>query len=218
MSIFLLFIRYRSRILKDNLKYINYVNSLNLTYELGITPFAHLTKDEFLNMNEIRGFRYAINNATSNKYVKHTNVDSVDWRRKGVVSPIQNQLSCGCCYAFAATELVYTAFQIHGKSVPVLSAQQIVDCSYEYGNNGCKGGSLGASLYYIKQQGLVPESAYPYSGKEDTCQIPSTESYTFEKWEQQSYIDEATLKDIVTERPVSVGIVSNWAPLQVLFS
>jgi C1A family cysteine protease len=35
------------------------------------------------------------NNDTSNLPEK------VDWRDKGIINPIQNQLSCGSCYAFS---------------------------------------------------------------------------------------------------------------------
>lgn len=208
--------RYRSLVLKENLKYINYVNSQNLTYELGITPFVYLTNEEFARMHMYRGFRFNSSSEQTQSYsVKHLNIDAIDWRKKGVVSPVQNQLTCGCCYAFAATELVAIAHRLQGLDAPVLSSQQVLDCSREYGNSGCNGGTLGASLLYIKENGVVAESAYPYVGKEESCQVPASDLYTLKEWKQLQYTDEDTIKELVSSRPVSVGIASSWSNLQV---
>ena len=173
--------------LKENLKYINHVNSLNLTYELGITPFIYLTNEEFARMHTFRGFSFNSSKEQTQPYsAKQLNINAIDWREKGVISPVQNQLSCG-------------------------------DCSREYGNSGCNGGTLGASLLYIKEKGVVSESAYPYMGKEGSCQIPSSDLYTFKEWKQLLYTDEDTIKELVSSRPVSVGIASSWSSLQVFF-
>ena len=107
--------------LKENLKYINYVNSLNLTYELGITPFIYLSNEEFARMHSFRGFNFS----SETKQIpanssRESNIDAIDWREKGIISPVQNQLSCGCCYAFAATELVAVAHRLQGTAAPVL--------------------------------------------------------------------------------------------------
>ena len=202
--------------LKENLKYINYVNSLNLTYELGITPFIYLTNEEFARMHTFRGLAFNSSGVrTQENSVQQSNIDAIDWRKKGIISPVQNQLSCGCCYAFAATELVAVAHRLQGLTAPVLSSQQVLDCSQGYGNNGCDGGTLGASLLYIKAKGVVSDAAYPYLGKEGSCEIPSGSLYTFKTYQQLLYTKEDTIKEMVNTRPVSVGIASSWSNLQV---
>ena len=77
------------------------------------------------------------------------------------------------------------------------------------------GGTLGASLLYIKENGVVAESAYPYVGKEESCQVPASDLYTLKEWKQLQYTDEDTIKELVSSRPVSVGIASSWSNLQV---
>lgn len=86
---------------------------------------------------------------------------SVDWRKKGVVSPVKNQKHCGSCWAFAATEAIESAYALKGHSVPELSPQQIVSCSQR---NGCQGGSPTRAYQYVeKAGGMETERAYPYT-------------------------------------------------------
>merc|ERR1712039_8951 len=54
---------------------------------------------------------------------------AVDWRQKGVVTPVKSQ-GCGDCWAFASTETLESAVAIaSGKKPPILSPQQLVACA-----------------------------------------------------------------------------------------
>ena len=72
--------------------------------------------------------------------------EKVDWRKKGVLSAVMNQGSCGSCYAIASAGMIAAAYRIHGEKVEDLSSQQIMDCSTEYGNSGCEGGTVYSSF------------------------------------------------------------------------
>jgi C1A family cysteine protease len=80
---------------------------------------------------------------------------SVDWLARGFNTPVRNQGSCGSCWAFAATGSIEAAMWIKSKIKVVLSPQQLVDCSTNYGNLGCDGGVVGWGLikfiYYINK-------------------------------------------------------------------
>lgn len=86
-----------------------------------------------------------------------------DWRERGFVTAVQNQKSCGACYAFSIAHTVEAQlFRRTGVIVP-LSTQQLLDCSTEAGNHGCAGGSLRNTLRYVElSSGLMRDQDYPY--------------------------------------------------------
>ena len=85
--------------------------------------------------------------------------ESVDWVAAGAVTEPQSQGTCGCCYAFAATAAIESAYAIDNPSpagkpaVPfLLSKQQSVDCDTEaigwIKNGGCQGGFAVGNFVY----------------------------------------------------------------------
>ncbi|XP_023168547.1 cathepsin L1 [Drosophila hydei] len=100
--------------------------------------------------------------------------DSLDWRKKGFVTPSYNQQSCGSCYAFSIAQSIEgQVFKRTGRILP-LSEQQIVDCSISHGNQGCTGGSLRNTLRYLQATGGLMRSVdYKYASKKGACQFVS---------------------------------------------
>lgn len=74
-----------------------------------------------------------------------------NWVELGMVTPIREQGKCGACYAFSSAASVESAIAIKTNNLVFLSAQQIIDCSPNY---GCVGGSLDKTFSYIKKYGL----------------------------------------------------------------
>ena len=140
---------------------------------------------------------------------------SIDWRKKKIFSPIQNQGTCGSCYAIATAELVNALYGIAGTKLNGLSAQQMVDCSQSYGNSGCNGGTTSASMKYIKEVGLVTEKAYPYVGKLQPCKNTINQRYGVGNFSKYTAVSESVIQSFVEKSPVVVAIYSTWPPLQV---
>jgi len=116
---------------------------------------------------------YLTDNTPSTFVPPPSNVElpgAVDWRSAGYVSEVKDQGHCGSCYSFAATgALEGQWFKKTGKLVSE-SEQQIIDCSFMYGNNGCHGGWYQSAWKYLKSykaKGVESEAGYPYEARDD---------------------------------------------------
>ena len=91
----------RFEVFKDNLKHIDETNKKAKSYWLGLNEFADLSHEEF--KNKYLGLKTDIvrrdDDERSYKEFAYKDVEalpkSVDWRKKGAVSYVKNQGSCG---------------------------------------------------------------------------------------------------------------------------
>jgi cathepsin L len=102
-----------------------------------------------------------------------TNPASLDWRKKGVVTPVKNQGSCGSCWAFSATETVESAYAIASGDLLVLAPQTYVNCVKNPdscgGTGGCQGATMELAFNFTAQTGIALEKDLPYEGQDATC-------------------------------------------------
>jgi len=95
---------------------------------------------------------------------------AIDWVARGMTTPIKNQLQCGSCWTFSATETIESANLLAGKITTSkwLAPQEIVDC--DTGGDGCNGGWPNQAMeWVISAGGLDTESSYPYTGQDGQC-------------------------------------------------
>jgi cathepsin L len=160
---------YRFRVWSQNLDEVYKHNSApGVTYKRTMNQFADLTQSEFL--ERYTGLRMPVDRKQDPGHVytpEHTQAlpASVDWRYKGVVTGVKDQGQCGSCWSFSATGSIEGAFALNYTLVS-LSEQQLMDCSFSYGNHACAGGWMDSAFsYVINNGGIDSEASYPYEMK-----------------------------------------------------
>lgn len=87
--------------------------------------------------------------------------ESFDWNARGAVSQVKDQAVCGSCWSFGTAGAVEGAYFVKTGKLLRLSQQQLIDCSWQFGNNGCDGGEDFRAYKYIQQAGgLSTEEDY----------------------------------------------------------
>ena len=170
---------YEARFLNwaKNDQFIKKANAKANSYRAGHNKFSDFTDDEYKNM---LGFNVTampeLQEATQPEIIDLP--ESFDWRDEGMVTPVKDQGACGSCWAFSATEAVESAWMIAGGEETILSPQQLVDCSWDQGNNGCNGGFYFWAYDYLKDHKHQTDASYPYTASDGTCVYDESEGVT----------------------------------------
>lgn len=146
---------------------------------------------------------------------------AVDWRSKGLVTPVKNQGHCGACWAFATTGSLEGQYARKTKNLTSLSEQQLVDCSTSFGNHGCKGGLPDLAFKYLTSvKGDESEKTYPYQAENGKCRYNITEAIVGDKgYKDIPSKDENALKEAVANvGPIAAGMDASGITFQLYHS
>ncbi|XP_065276086.1 cathepsin S-like isoform X2 [Emys orbicularis] len=116
---------------------------------------------------------------------------------------------CSACWAFSAVGALEAQVKLKTGNLVSLSAQNLIDCSTTYGNQGCLDGYMtNAFQYIIDNNGIDSDVSYPYTAQSGTCHYnPATRAATCSKFVELPHANETALKDAVANiGPVSVMI------------
>ncbi|XP_068853078.1 procathepsin L-like [Aphelocoma coerulescens] len=205
----------RREIWEQNLRHIQQHNREESqgkhSYRLAMNHFGDLTNQEF---NELMSGYIPVKREEPAPLFRASAAlkapVKVDWRAKGYVTPVKSQGDCGSCWAFSATgALEGLMFRRTGKLV-VLSEQNLIDCTQNLGNAGCRGGRMQPAFQYVRNNGgLNSEHSYPYQGTDNSrCRYnPRDKAATCSGFRTVPKGNEVALQQAVaTNGPVSVAV------------
>jgi len=164
----------RSEYIK-NCKRIEKDNQSNLGFTQELNEFAVMTPEEFAAHNglvvpmkeEEAAHHGHMNSSVPFFGARQALPATVDWRTKGVVTPVKDQGQCASCWAFSANGALESAMVLQGKKPLVaLSEQELLDCT----GYGCGNSFMDKAYAYVKEKKLSKEASYtPYAQMKTAC-------------------------------------------------
>jgi len=210
---------YRYTVFKQNMDKIELGNRQKHSYTMGMNSMGDMTHAEFKAVK--LGYKRVDNSYLRSKNTEgpHLHVKkpaaTMDWRKKGAVTPVKDQGQCGSCWAFSTTGSTEGAHQIATGKLVGLSEQQLVDCSSAQGNQGCNGGLMDQAFQYIiSNPGIASEEAYPYTAQDGTCNTAAKSVTMITGYTDVTSGDEGALMKAVNVGPVSVAIEADQSCFQ----
>ncbi|KAJ3598293.1 hypothetical protein NHX12_001804 [Muraenolepis orangiensis] len=187
------------------------------SYELGMNHLGDMTSEEvsmkmmglLVPVNRDQTFTAAFDD------LQGMLPKSIDYRKKGMVTPVKDQGTCGSCWAFSSAGALEGQLAKTTGTLRDLSPQNLVDCVTE--NSGCGGGYMTNAFSYVMQNGGVDsEESYPYVGQDQPCAFNISSVAADCKGYKQIPVgnERALAVALFKAGPVSVGIDASQGTFQ----
>ncbi|KAK2574376.1 Counting factor associated protein D [Acropora cervicornis] len=169
----------RRDIFRQNLRFINSHNRKHVSFKAGINHLADRSPEEITGL------------------------------RGRAVTPVKDQGVCGSCWSFGTTGTIEGALFLKTNQSVLLSQQNLIDCSWGFGNDGCDGGLESQAYQWImKHNGIASAETYgQYLAVNGYCHFDYTVGAKLSSYVNVTSGDLNALKIAIFQNgPVSVGI------------
>jgi len=200
----------------ENMKKAEKMQQLNPRATFGVNAFSDLSEAEFKTKhNGEAHFRSAIRARQARNVEAPKSKDQtpqqVDWRAKGVVTPIKNQQSCGGCWAFSTTGNIEGQWALAGHPLVSLSEQELISCDTTC--NGCNGGIMDDAFEWLVNTqggGITSEAQYPFvsgDGVAPACDLTGKTSVAYINGHTDiAHSESAMASYVAAHGPVSIAV------------
>jgi C1A family cysteine protease len=196
-------------------------NAKKLSWELGHNQFSDLTPDEFKALVSSPMIKKTAVDYADLPVIQNQANKSLDWSKKGAVTPVKNQAQCGGCWAFSSTGATEGALFVSSGKLTSLSEEQLIQCentAHGGSDMGCNGGLMDSAFeWYAKGNGPCTEESYPYtsgSGTTGTCKGKTFCSAVASVGGHKDVETEAQLMAAVDIGPVSIAVEADKSVFQ----
>lgn len=200
---------FRKSVFADSLRVIEEHNAKGKSWTMGLNEFSDWTKEEYKRM---LGYKPRTRNTENSANMmdlptncKDLPLNSIDWRKEGLVTRVKNQGACGSCWTFSAVGALEGAYAKKFGTLKEFSEQQLVEC--DKFSHGCNGGLMENGFIHWMRTAPRLEDAYPYTLPPTTCHENSIPSDIPElKYGYRVDITWTCLYEALTHGVVSVAI------------
>ena len=204
---------------RENRKYIEQHNAENHDFTLELNTFADLSwenRSEHADYNHRMARKRFLTPTQSDMTdeEKCTLPEAIDWRTKGVVTPVKNQGQCGSCWSFSSTGAMEGQYALKKGKLLSFSESQIVDC--DTADSGCGGGLSTDAFAYVIANGIESEQSYPYVPLDEKCAYNKFKvAAQFRNYTTVTGGEIGLQKAVATVGPISVAIDASSSLFQL---
>eukprot|EP00455_Lapot_gusevi_P031215 TRINITY_DN3373_c0_g2_i2.p1 TRINITY_DN3373_c0_g2~~TRINITY_DN3373_c0_g2_i2.p1 ORF type:complete len:376 (+),score=88.76 TRINITY_DN3373_c0_g2_i2:59-1186(+) len=185
--------------------------------KFGVNAYSDLTEEEFRRTHhnaaprfkDMMARRPAVAPLFTQEQVSAA-ATSIDWRTKGAVTYVKNQLNCGGCYSFSTTGNIEGQWFLAGNPLVALSEQEIISCDTL--DDGCGGGTMDTAMTWLVQNqngNIATEASYPFvsgSGTAPACALPKTTGATITGHIDLPQNEDQMATWLSTKGPISIAV------------
>ena len=161
----------RHGIFLQNMEKARELEARNPNAKFGATPYADMTEAEFkIYHNGEAYYKNAVASLKDTPMARMYTPEEVrstprkiDWRTRGAVTHVKNQMQCGSCWSFSTTGGIEGQWFLAGHNLTSLSEQELVSCDTI--DSGCQGGLMTNAFNWLLENRdgkIVTAESYPY--------------------------------------------------------